>query len=38
MTFDLDSIRAQFPALARPAIFFDTPGGTQVCRGSAERI
>jgi cysteine desulfurase family protein (TIGR01976 family) len=34
-SFDLDWIRAQFPALAqqvndRPAVFFDGPGGTQV--------
>ncbi len=38
MSFDISTIRAQFPALARPAIFFDTPGGTQICRASAERI
>ena len=34
-TFDVDWVRAQFPALAQtvngqPAIFFDGPGGTQV--------
>ena len=34
MTFDINEIRAQFPALSRmvngfPAIFFDSPGGTQ---------
>ncbi len=35
VTFDVDWVRAQFPALAQivngqPAIFFDGPGGTQV--------
>src|SRR6476646_1319450 len=34
-TFDVDALRAQFPALARqqdgrPAVFLDGPGGTQV--------
>jgi cysteine desulfurase family protein (TIGR01976 family) len=29
MTLDLTAIRSQFPALDRPAIFFDNPGGTQ---------
>ena len=37
MTLDLAAIRAEFPALAvtddgRPRIYFDAPGGTQVCR------
>jgi cysteine desulfurase family protein (TIGR01976 family) len=31
-------IRAQFPALDRPEIFFDNPGGTQIARHSLERI
>ena len=36
-SFDVAQIRGNFPALAkvfdgRPAIFFDGPGGTQVCR------
>lgn len=36
MTFPIDAVRAQFPALAvtdagRPRIYFDAPGGTQVC-------
>ena len=35
---NLDQVRAQFPSLARPAIFFDNPGGTQIARASAERI
>ena len=34
-TFDVDAIRARFPALSlehdgRPMAFFDGPGGTQV--------
>lgn len=37
MSFDVQSVRAQFPALqesyrGRPGIFFDNPGGTQVPR------
>ena len=38
MPFDVNAIRSQFPALAREAIFFDNPGGTQICRTSSERI
>ena len=38
MTLDLKAIRQQFPALERPAVFFDTPGGTQIARQSMERI
>ena len=38
MTLDQNKIRAQFPALARPAVYFDNPGGTQIARQSAERI
>lgn len=38
MTLDLAAIRSQFPALNRPAIFFDNPGGTQIARQSLERI
>jgi len=38
MSLDLALIRAQFPSLNRPAIFFDNPGGTQIARQSAERI
>ncbi len=30
MTYDINAIRAQFPALQSGAIFFDNPGGTQV--------
>ena len=35
MKYDIESIRAQFPALSRkvngyPAVYFDSPGGTQV--------
>jgi cysteine desulfurase family protein (TIGR01976 family) len=38
MTLDLPTIREQFPALERPTIFLDNPGGTQICRQSLERI
>ncbi len=38
MSLDLNLIRAQFPSLDRPAIFFDNPGGTQIARQSAARI
>jgi cysteine desulfurase family protein (TIGR01976 family) len=38
VTLDLAAIRAQFPALSRPAIFLDNPGGTQIARHSLERI
>ncbi len=38
MTLDLSAIRAQFPALERPAIFLDNPAGTQVARHSLQRI
>jgi len=36
MTFPIDAVRARFPALTvtdegRPRIYFDAPGGTQVC-------
>lgn len=41
--FPIDAVRAQFPALSdqadRPApIFFDAPGGTQVCRGAIDHM
>ena len=38
MTLDLATIRSQFPALNRPATFFDNPGGTQIAKQSLERI
>ncbi len=38
MTLDLTTIRAQFPALARPAIFLDNPAGTQVAQTVLDRI
>ncbi|MGH2524510.1 MAG: aminotransferase class V-fold PLP-dependent enzyme, partial [Anaerolineales bacterium] len=38
MTFDLELVRAQFPALASGAIYFDNPGGTQVARQVIERM
>jgi cysteine desulfurase family protein (TIGR01976 family) len=38
MPLDIQSVRAQFPALASGAIFFDNPGGTQVARRVIERM
>ena len=38
MTLDLNLIRQQFPALNRPAVFFDNPGGTQIASSSLDRI
>jgi cysteine desulfurase family protein (TIGR01976 family) len=43
MSFDLDKIRAQFPALAisddgRPRIYFDNPAGTQVPAGVVDAV
>ena len=42
-TFDVDAIRARFPALAlahdgRPMVFFDGPGGTQVPESVIEAV
>ena len=38
MPLNLDTIRANFPSLAKDAIFLDNPGGTQISRQSLERI
>jgi len=42
MTFELNDIRSQFPALrqqtGRPTIFLDNPGGTQVAQPVLERM
>ena len=38
MPLDLPLIRAQFPALHRPAIFLDNPGGTQIAQSSLDRM
>src|SRR5690349_7643013 len=38
MSFDIEQVRAQFPALASGATFFDNPGGTQVARRVVERM
>jgi len=42
-SFPIDQVRAQFPALAtsdegRPRIYFDAPGGTQICRPAIDRM
>ena len=45
MPYDIDAVRAEFPALhvtdgddARPRVYFDGPGGTQVCRRAIDGI
>jgi cysteine desulfurase family protein (TIGR01976 family) len=38
MSLNLEAVRRQFPALNRPAVFFDNPGGTQIAQPSIERI
>ncbi len=38
MSFDVNLVRRQFPALDRPAIFLDNPGGTQIAQPSLDRI
>jgi cysteine desulfurase family protein (TIGR01976 family) len=38
MNFNSNLIRAQFPGLARAAIFFDNPGGTQIAKPSLDRM
>ncbi len=38
MTLDIAAIRGQFPALKRPVVFFDNPGGTQIAKPSLGRI
>ncbi len=38
MPLNLNLIRSQFPALQRPDIFLDNPGGTQAARTVIERI
>src|SRR4051794_24225669 len=38
MPFDITQVRAQFPALASGAVFFDNPGGTQVARQVVARM
>jgi cysteine desulfurase family protein (TIGR01976 family) len=38
MALDVDLIRAQFPALKKPAVFLDNPGGTQISQPALERI
>jgi len=35
---DLNLIRSKFPGLARPAVFFDNPAGTQIVQTALDRI
>ena len=38
MPLDLALIRQEFPALRRPVVFFDNPGGTQAAQKSIQRM
>ncbi len=38
MTLNIQKIRNEFPALSRPVLFLDNPGGTQITRRSLDRI
>lgn len=38
MSLDIKRIRGQFPALDRPSVFFDNPGGTQIARPALDRM
>ena len=38
MSLNTRKIRREFPALSRPVLFLDNPGGTQITRRSLERI
>ncbi len=38
MALDIQKIRENFPTLAPPSIYFDAPGGTQICRQSLRRM
>ncbi|MBA2724478.1 MAG: cysteine desulfurase-like protein [Actinobacteria bacterium] len=43
MQFPIDDVRAQFPALStkdgdQPRIYFDAPGGTQICSAAIDRM
>jgi len=38
MALDISAIREHFPALKRPAIFLDNPGGTQIVQQGTDRM
>jgi cysteine desulfurase family protein (TIGR01976 family) len=38
MDFEINSIRQQFPALTKQAIYFDNPGGTQIANPALDRM
>ena len=38
MMFEVDRIRSKFPGLARRAVFFDNPAGTQIAQSAIDRI
>jgi cysteine desulfurase family protein (TIGR01976 family) len=38
MSYNVNAVRARFPALKRPVVFFDNPGGTQIVDTSLKAI
>ncbi|MHC1781669.1 MAG: cysteine desulfurase-like protein [Anaerolineaceae bacterium] len=36
--YDIKAVRAEFPALSKPVVFLDNPGGTQIAQRSINRI
>jgi cysteine desulfurase family protein (TIGR01976 family) len=36
--YDINAVRAEFPALSKPVVFLDNPGGTQIAQRSINRI
>jgi cysteine desulfurase family protein (TIGR01976 family) len=38
MTIDVSEIRSSFPALERPVLFLDNPGGTQIVQNAIDRM
>lgn len=38
MPYDLESVRRSFPALRSGAVYFDGPGGTQICQPAIDRM
>jgi cysteine desulfurase family protein (TIGR01976 family) len=37
-SYDINAVRAEFPALSKPVVFLDNPGGTQIAQRSINRI
>lgn len=38
VTFPIDAVRGRFPALSDARVYFDAPGGTQVCAAAIDRM